>query len=71
MEHDMHLYHIQYDSVSYYVEAESMQRAIDAWFSHVQQEWGADFGGDEQPDSCALVHDEPVIRAPLPAVPPL
>jgi len=58
----MNLYLVQYDSVSYYVEAPSFAHAIDLWERHVAAIWGSDFDGTEQPESVALVHDESVIR---------
>jgi hypothetical protein len=59
----LNLFHIQYDSVSYYVEAATMQHAITLWKNHVRQAWGDEYDGTEEPESCAHVHDEPVIRA--------
>jgi hypothetical protein len=57
----MKLFHIQFDGQSWYVEAETMRDAITVWAT-----WGAhnaEYDGTEEPDSCALVHDEPVLRA--------
>jgi hypothetical protein len=62
-EERQNLYLIQFDHQDYYVEAPSMGCAIEAWKAHVQVEWGSDWDGTEEPDSCALVHDEAVIRA--------
>jgi len=56
------LYHVQFDNESYYVEAPSFALAIEAWKRHVAALWGADYDGTEEPESVALVHDEPVIR---------
>ncbi len=60
----MNLYLIHYDSVAFYVEASDFSTAIEVWDDHVKVLWGDDYEGDEQPESAALVHNEPVIRAP-------
>lgn len=60
---DLNLYCISYDSMEYYVEAESMPAAITAWKDHVALAWGDDYDGTEEPESCAFIHDEPVIRS--------
>lgn len=59
----MKLYHIQFDDQPYFVEAESLGQAVAAWRAHVAVLWGSDYDGDEEPESIALVHDEPVVRA--------
>lgn len=63
MGRSMNLYHIQDDGQSYWVESESFALAIVAWQWHVKEAWGADFTGEEQPESVHLVHDEAVIRS--------
>lgn len=55
------LYHIMYDSVAYFVIAESLAGAIELWKEHVRAEWKEDYDGTEEPESCALIHDGPVI----------
>lgn len=62
MNNENKLYHVQYDHVSYWVEAISFAQAIDRWKRHVKVQWGADYDGTEEPDSVHLVHGEPVIR---------
>ncbi len=62
----MKLYHVQYDSVSYWVEAASFAAAVEQWKRYVAQEWGTDYDGTEEPESVALIHDEPVIHPPPP-----
>lgn len=58
----MKLYHVQFDGQSYYVEAASFGDAVKAWKLHVKVVWGDDFDDADEPESVALVHDEPVIR---------
>lgn len=55
------LYLIQYDSVNYYAEAADLAKAVEAWKAHVKIAWGDDYDGTEEPESIALVHEEPVI----------
>jgi hypothetical protein len=61
----MSLYHIQFDNQPYWVEAENYGKAITAWRQHVAVLWGTDYDGTEEPQSVALIHDEPVIREQL------
>lgn len=58
----MKLYRIQFDSISYFVEAADLGQAVAAWREHVKVEWGTDYEGTEEPQSIELIHDEPVIR---------
>lgn len=58
----MKLYQIAFDSINYFVEASSFGEAIAAWKAHVKQDWGDSYTGIEEPDSVALIYDEPVIR---------
>lgn len=58
----MKLFHVQFDGQSYWVEAPNFPVAIELWKRHVAVAWGTDYDGDEEPESVALVHDEPVIR---------
>lgn len=62
----MSLYLIQYDSEPYYVEARDFHRAIRTWTQHVKILWGTDFDGTEEPESVALVHEDAVLREPVP-----
>jgi hypothetical protein len=59
----MNLYHVQYDSQSFWVEAETFGQAVDLWKAHVKVLWDQDYMDTDQPESVHLVHDEPVIRA--------
>jgi hypothetical protein len=59
----MNLYQVLYDGQHYYVEAESFTAAIGLWKIHVSMLWGEDYDGSEQPESVALIHDDPVIRS--------
>lgn len=59
----MKLFLIQFDDQSDYVEALSMREAIRIWHIHHRKtdpEW--DVPEAPEPDSCALVHDEAVVR---------
>lgn len=58
----MKLYDIMYDAQHYYVEACNYATAVDLWTRHVEQLWGTDYDGTEQPESVRLVHDGDVIR---------
>lgn len=58
----MKLYHIQYDSVSFWVEAESFAKAVEVWKAHVKVLWDKDYMETDEPESVHLVHDEAVIR---------
>lgn len=58
----MLLYLVQFDAQDYYVEAPDFPAAIELWKVHVAKLWGDDYDGTEQPESVALVHDEPVVR---------
>ncbi len=51
----MHAYRIEYDSTHYIVIASNFTEAIAAWTEHVKAEWGADYVGDEQPESVAKI----------------
>jgi len=59
----MNLYHIQYDNQSYWVEAAKLAEAVEVWKLHVKRLWGDEYDDTEEPESIALVNDEPVIRA--------
>lgn len=56
------LYHVQFDHQSYWIEAVSFAKAVEAWRKHVAKLWGDDYQETDEPDSVHLVHDEPVIR---------
>lgn len=58
----MKLYHILFDSESYYVEAVSTTQATLIWKQHSKEECGEDYEEDWEPESIALVHDSGVIR---------
>ena len=58
----MKLYRIEFDGESYWVEAECFAYAIDKWKIHVKILWGDDYDGTEEPESCTLIHNDPVIR---------
>lgn len=58
----MKLYHVQFDSQSYWIEAENFGTAVALWGRHVAKDWGPEYEGTEEPDSVHLVHDGPVIR---------
>lgn len=59
----MALYCVQHDGQPDYVEADSMNDAIRVWRSYIAKE-----NNDEQfdPDSCALISDDAVIREARP-----
>lgn len=56
------LYLVIFDTVHYYVQSNTMSEAINKWKAHVKVRWGDDYDGTEEPESCAHVHDEPVIH---------
>lgn len=58
----MKLYHVQFDSQSYWIEAKSFADAVAKWKAHVKALWGEEYSATDEPESVALVHDEPVIR---------
>ncbi len=60
----MNVYQLQFDGEGYIVEAETMSQAIYFWRAHVQALWGDDYEGNEEPESCNLLHDEAVITNP-------
>jgi len=59
---DQMLYHIQFDHISYWVEAADIRGAVDVWKRHVAKDWGAECDGSEEPESIALISEESVIR---------
>lgn len=59
----MNIYLVQYDSVQYYVEAGSMSAAIELWKPHIAAILEDDVNEFTEPDSVALVHDDPCIRS--------
>ncbi len=59
----MNVYMIQFDASNRVVEAPSFADAINAWRAAMQEEWGVEYDGTEEPDSVSLVDDLPVIRA--------
>lgn len=59
----MKLFKIQFDSQDDYIEAENMPEAIGKWHAHCRSqdpEW--DNPQTPDPDGCALVHEQAVIR---------
>lgn len=56
------LFCVRYDGEDYYVEAHCFPVAIERWRQHVAKLWGGEYDGNEEPESVALIHDEPVIR---------
>ena len=59
----MNLYHVQWDGGSRYVEAATFGDAVKLWREAMRDEWGDDLRPDDEPDSVALVDDQPVLRA--------
>lgn len=57
------LYLLSYDHIPMYVEAGSMAEAVELWKQVKRVEWGEDMQEGDEPESCALMHDEPVVRA--------
>lgn len=60
------LYQVQFDGQQYFIEAASFASVVETWKRHVADLWGEDYEGDEEPESVALIHDEPVVRGPAP-----
>jgi hypothetical protein len=58
---DMSLYAVSFDGETEYVEAVSFGDAVAAWLKKKRTDWGED-DVDEQPESCTLLSDRPVIR---------
>lgn len=58
----MKLYEVVYDGQKRHVEAPSFPLAIEAWKAWARAEWKEDWDGTEEPESVALIGDEPVIR---------
>lgn len=56
------LYRVTFDGQDRYVEAPDFPRAIEAWKAWGKAEWKEDYDGTEEPESVALVSDDPVIR---------
>jgi hypothetical protein len=59
------LYLVQFDGQQDYVEAATIGEAAKVWMAAMRIERELD--GDEEPESCALVHDGPAIRLPSPS----
>lgn len=57
----MSLYHIQYDGEPYYVEAPGFGEAVEVFKAHLK-EIDNEIDGRNEPDSVALLSEEPVIR---------
>jgi hypothetical protein len=58
----MSAYTVQFDGQIRVVDAPGFTEAIAAWGDAMQIEWGDDYDGTEQPESVALIDDQPVIR---------
>jgi hypothetical protein len=55
----MNLYRVVYDSGSYFVEAPSFGKAIEAWQAWAAKNWEDDgWEGTEQPESVELIDSE-------------
>lgn len=63
----MSLYHVQYDGVSYWVEAVAFSHCVDIWKNNVRELWGSEFDGTEEPESVHRVSGDAVLRTPDPA----
>lgn len=59
----MSLYRLIYDNDDNFVEAETFSEAIELWRAVKRVEWGEDFQLGDEPYSCQLIYDKPVIRA--------
>lgn len=59
---DTKLFCFRFRDGTFYVEAESMERAIEAWRTHMLTRKDYEFFADDEPESCTLVHAAPVIR---------
>jgi len=57
----MKLFQIHYDGEPYFVQACNMGDAIRTWHEHIKTLWVEDYTGEEEPDSCSLIHDGVVI----------
>lgn len=57
----MSLYRVEFDAQDYWIEAADFADAVQLWKRHVAVEWGADFTGEEQPESVEHVTVDPVI----------
>ena len=58
----MRLYQLKYDDQFYYVEAETMGKAILAWESHQVAKYPGEEWEGLEPEGVTEIHDEPVIR---------
>jgi len=55
----MSLYLLLYEEESFYVEADTLVQALNAWRAYLQKDYGT---GKEEPVSITCVQNEPVIR---------
>lgn len=60
----MKAYLVQFDGQDRIVEAPGFAAAILAWKCAMLEEHGAEWDGDEEPDSVSPISDEEVIRVP-------
>lgn len=58
----MNLYQVQFDSETWFVEAESFAAAIELWKERAAIEWGDNYSQEDEPESVALVHDDGCVR---------
>ena len=59
----MKLFRIDWRDGTFYIEAETMERAIAAWRAHMAEDDAYAYEDeDDDPATCALVHGAPVIR---------
>jgi hypothetical protein len=56
------LFRFTFRDGTFYVEGESMERAIEAWRAHMATRDDYEFMADDEPETCTLVHATPVIR---------
>lgn len=59
---DTKLFRFKFHDGTFYVEAESMERAIEAWRMDMLTRKDYEFFADDEPETCTLVHAAPVIR---------
>ncbi len=56
------LFMLVYDGEQYPVEAPDMGKAISIWKGWLKEDWGEDYDGTEEAESCALLSDRKVMR---------
>ncbi len=58
----MNVYLLMCDGTEDYVEARTYGEAISVWTAAKRREWGDDWTPEDEPESCSLVSDRPVLR---------